>query len=259
MGLCCHKEEDSHFGEAGEVKSQPGVNNNLNHEQGGYNNGGYSSTGYSSQPQQSSAGRNSGAAPADQQIAAYLNALNAIRQNPSSFVQKIQSLYIDRLTTSPDGRPMDSQTNLVYNEGSNIFSEAQNFLRNARPLSPLTLESGLCKAAQGQSAYCAKVFQPTHSGPSGDQPQQRILQYGRFEGYGVQASAENCGMSIDSNPERWLLDLVIDDGVPNRGHRKNIFDPNYQKIGLGYTKGQNGYQTSYFSVMNFASDSYHSN
>jgi len=29
-----------------------------------------------------------------------------------------------------------------------------------------------------------------------------------------------------------IFQLIVDDGVPNRGHRLNIFSPNYQDVGI---------------------------
>jgi uncharacterized protein YkwD len=32
-----------------------------------------------------------------------------------------------------------------------------------------------------------------------------------------------------------VIALIIDDGVPNRGHRRNIFDANYRIAGISIT------------------------
>ena len=46
--------------------------------------------------------------------------------------------------------------------------------------------------------------------------------------------AENISFG-DSNSEkgkRVVLQLLVDDGVPSRGHRKNMFSPDYNAVGI---------------------------
>jgi uncharacterized protein YkwD len=65
-----------------------------------------------------------------------------------------------------------------------------------------------------------------HVGTDGSTPRQRI------ERYGQQASltGEVINYSKD-NPRMTVIMLVIDDGVPDRGHRHNLFNPEFQVAG----------------------------
>lgn len=47
------------------------------------------------------------------------------------------------------------------------------------------------------------------------------------------------------------MQLIIDDGVPSRGHRENIFKPNFSKIGI-YTGTHKVY--NYMTCMDFQSE-----
>lgn len=50
-----------------------------------------------------------------------------------------------------------------------------------------------------------------------------------------------------SSPKEALLDLVIDDGLPGRGHRENVFKEDYSKMGSCFGKHAGFY--SMFTVI----------
>ncbi|MCB0478248.1 MAG: CAP domain-containing protein [Crocinitomicaceae bacterium] len=45
--------------------------------------------------------------------------------------------------------------------------------------------------------------------------------------------SENCDYGVD-DPLEVVIDLLIDEGVSSKGHRKNILDPKVNTIGVGY-------------------------
>ena len=66
--------------------------------------------------------------------------------------------------------------------------------------------------------------------------------------------AENVLSRDNLNAEEWILEFIIDDGCPSRGHRNNIFNLQVSKVGLGVAR-QSPTSEWYFT-MDFASDGY---
>lgn len=188
------------------------------------------------------------------QISAFLNYLNDIRQHPAKYADRIQALYVAQCDDY-QGTPFNRVTQLLHNEGWEVFAEAINFLRKVQPIGPVSLEYGLCACAHNQANHCARLGEPSLTGMGGGSYEQRILQFGRYTKYNG-GCGENCGQHIDHDPEKWVLDYVIDEGNPNRGHRENIFNANYTKVGLGTSQSADG---KWFTTMDFAYDCYCSN
>ena len=66
-----------------------------------------------------------------------------------------------------------------------------------------------------------------HQGRDGSRPGDRVNCYGRWQG----TISENISYGIDS--ARWMtMALIIDDGLPDRSHRKNMFDAQAGLIGV---------------------------
>jgi len=153
-------------------------------------------------------------APSDQdQISptSVLRELNLARENPK--------LYANLVAES---RP------LHMIERGRAVDEAVRFLAKARPLPPLTLSSGMCRAA---SDHCAEQVagQLGHDGNDRSSPGDRISRYGSWSS----TWGENISYS-QKTARGVVLALIIDDGVRSRGHRKNIFNPKFNYTGAAF-------------------------
>ena len=149
--------------------------------------------------------------PEQVSAAAVVRELNFARQNPSLYA-----------TFVAEARPF----HMI--EHGRAVDEAVRFLKKTRPLSPLTLSSGMCRAA---ADHCAEQVegQLGHDGSDRSSPGDRISRYGTWS----ISWGEN--ISYGQKTARGIvLTLIIDDGVRSRGHRKNIFNPKFNFAGAAF-------------------------
>ena len=65
-----------------------------------------------------------------------------------------------------------------------------------------------------------------HEGSDKSLTGERLERYGRWSG----GNAENVSYGKDYGINV-VMQLLVDDGVPSRGHRRNLFDPDFTKTG----------------------------
>jgi uncharacterized protein YkwD len=68
-----------------------------------------------------------------------------------------------------------------------------------------------------------------HAGSDGSSSWQRLERYGRWSG----VIGENISYGAES-ARAAVVNLVIDDGVPGRGHRLDLFEPRYRLAGAAF-------------------------
>jgi uncharacterized protein YkwD len=106
-------------------------------------------------------------------------------------------------------------------------------VRLAQPAPQLRLSAGISRAAREHVKYQGRRGLMGHRGRGGSNPYQRINRQGRYLG----AAGENNSYGPDT-AVAVVRDMVVDDGVPDRNHRINIFRADYKVAGIacGYHK-----------------------
>ena len=150
---------------------------------------------------------------------------NLVRRDPTAYARHLEALlprFEGRMLERP-GRPM-----LRTEEGAAAVREAIVELRKREPLQPLRWSKGLAGAAADHVKDQGPVGGLEHRGTDGSSPARRAERRGRW----VSAMAEN--IAFGENPARQVvIQLLVDDGVPDRGHRNNILDGRWGAEGVG--------------------------
>ena len=173
-----------------------------------------------------------------------LTELNRVRSNPKKYAEeelKPRLKYFDgKLYKVPGQIPLQT------NEGASAVQECIDALINTNPVEALKLENGLCLSAQWLADDQANTEKIGHHGSDGSSPFDRMNRYGKW----LITAGENCAYGTKTGKEI-VAQLLIDDGVMNRRHRKNILNPIFKKVGIGYNdEGKAPYGA--VSVMDFA-------
>ena len=156
---------------------------------------------------------------------AVVREMNLARQNPAlyaTFVQELRGRMNGNVLVLP------GKTRLRTKEGTAAVDEAIRFLQSAQSLPPLTLSRGMSRAA---ADHCADQANGGfgHEGRDRSHAGQRIARYGNASG----SWGENISYG-KSTARDVVLALIIDDGLPGRKHRKNIFNPNFNFAGAAF-------------------------
>lgn len=155
--------------------------------------------------------------------------MNKARTNPSLYAE----LYITPRTKKFDGKVYNGT--LMTNEGVAVVNECISYMKKAKALPVLNPEKGLSLAAQQHSSTQGETDQTGHTGVDGSTPFTRIEKYGTFK-----TAGENISYGAMSGRDI-VVQLLIDDGVSSRGHRKNIMNKDFSSSGVGYTKKHKTY------------------
>lgn len=94
-------------------------------------------------------------------------------------------------------------------------------------LQALKWSEGLVQACYDHISDIGPKGSTSHSGSNGSKAADRIYNY-----IGTTRTAENLAFSDLVTGEGVILQLLVDDGVENKGHRRNILDEAFTHVGV---------------------------
>jgi uncharacterized protein YkwD len=155
-----------------------------------------------------------------------------LRRHPKKYAERLRSWLPHFKGTQfiRPGRPI-----LLTKEGAAAVLEAIDVLEATAPLQAHTRSEALEAAAAELVADQQVSGAYGHRGSDGSKPLERMLRHVQIRGL----SAENITYGPDT-AEEIVLSLVVDDGVPSRGHRDNVLHPRLRHAGVALGKHASG-------------------
>src|SRR4051812_24031364 len=117
-------------------------------------------------------------------------------------------------------------TIIATREGVRPVDEAIRFLDGTKPMPPLKYAQGLSAAASDLVREEGKEGSLGHTGKKTGGMEERISRHGKWSG----SIGENLGYGT-GDARMVVMQWIVDDGVPGRGHRRNIFNSSFHRVG----------------------------
>lgn len=159
-----------------------------------------------------------------------LDELNKVRTDPKSYIP-----YLEEYKKLFKGKNVDYPRAMMMTfEGTSAVNEAIKFLNKSSKLEPLTFSNGLTKPARVQLDDLLENYSLGHIGKDGSNLPKRVARFGRV----TKLFGENI-TNLFSIPRDIVMQMIIDDGVKSRLHRKNLFNKAFKQVGIAHGIGKN--------------------
>ena len=172
-------------------------------------------------PQSRSVEESNFLSPLEHAVVIEINRARTAPKEYASILEQSRKYYDKKLLTLP------GETPILTEEGETAVVEAIRFLYSTKAISPLTPSKGMSLGARDHVKDQGASGATQHKGGDGSRPWDRVNRYGTWE----KSIAENIAYGTDK-ARTIAMFLITDDGVSNRGHRKNIFNPDFRVIGV---------------------------
>jgi len=151
--------------------------------------------------------------------------INYARANPRDYADRLRE-YRANMEGNILYLP-GHENGVITREGIGAVDEAIDFMERQVPLPPLSPGQILALAARDHADAQGMDGGVGHVSHDGASPGQRVKRRG-----GDIYVGENISYGFDAANDV-VMSLIVDDGVPRRGHRKSLFANEYRYAGVG--------------------------
>src|SRR5262245_24518271 len=156
------------------------------------------------------------------QVLAEINLARTAPKTYAGYLRELRGRFRGKSYLQPGSR-----SRVATVEGRGAVDEAIRYLSRQKPLPLLGWSDGLAAAAAELAEEQGRTGATGHAGSQSGGIKQRIERHGSWEGQ----IGENIGYGPDGAREM-VMQLIVDDGVKGRGHRKNFFTKAYTTAGV---------------------------
>ncbi|MDR1469362.1 MAG: CAP domain-containing protein [Spirochaetaceae bacterium] len=150
--------------------------------------------------------------------------MNKVRNNPKKYAER----YIQPTLKYYNGKNYEEpgHITIVTQEGAAAVNACISALSKSKSAGVLSAEKGIWLAAKDHAIDQSKTGRTGHDGSDGSDPFTRMKRYG-----GYNTAGENCAYGPNTGRDI-VVQFLVDDGVPSRGHRKNIMNAAFSQTGV---------------------------
>jgi uncharacterized protein YkwD len=156
-----------------------------------------------------------------------LELINLTRTNPAAAVDRLTANLSESTKSTLDFYGVD-------------LAQAKREVAAAQPRQPLAWSDELARAAQQHSQDMADNGYQSHTGSDGSSPSDRIISNGYTDSI---RSAENA-FAYSESIDQAMQAFVLDWGVADKGHRRNLLEPDnggddsFKEVGVGVVQSK---------------------